>query len=85
MIPRLYARSGVINDYLLNNGLGFISTCTECRVTEERNGNYYLDMTVPKSDRLAGALAPDMIVKAMPNFTDPPQLFEINNIYYISA
>lgn len=80
MIPRLYARSGVINDYLLNNGLGFISTCTECRVTEERNGNYYLDMTVPKSDRLAGAVAPDMIVKAMPNFTDPPQLFEINNI-----
>ena len=80
MIPRLYARSGVINDYLLNNGLGFISTCTECRVTEERNGNYYLDMTVPKSDRLAGAVAPDMIVKAMPNLTDPPQLFEINNI-----
>ena len=80
MIPRLYARSGVINDYLLNNGLGFISTCTECRVTEERNGNYYLDMTVPKSDRLAGAVAPDMIVKAKPNLTDPPQLFEINNI-----
>lgn len=80
MIPRLYVRSGVINDYLLNNGLGFISTCTECRVTEERNGNYYLDMTVPKSDRLASVIAPDMIIKAMPNLTDPPQLFEINNI-----
>ena len=80
MIPRLYARSGVINDYLLNNGLGFIRTCPECRVTEERNGNYYLDMTVLKSDRLASVIAPDMIIKAMPNLTDPPQLFEINNI-----
>lgn len=79
MFPRLYNLSGTINDYMNGNGLGFIR-CTECRVREERNGNYYVDLSVPRSDRLAGVITYDKIIKAMPNFRDPPQLFIITDI-----
>lgn len=79
MFPRLYNLSGTINDYRNGNGLGFIR-CTECRVREERNGNYYVDLSVPRSDRLAGVITYDKIIKALPNFRDPPQLFIITDI-----
>ena len=42
MIPILYPSSATTFG---NNGLGGLPDATACTVTEERNGEYYLEMT----------------------------------------
>lgn len=80
MLPRLYDASFDTSAYLVRNGYGFFDRCVKNDVTEEENGNYFLEMTIDAADRLAAAVAPNMFIKAMPNFRDPPQLFEINEV-----
>ena len=76
MLPRLYNASLDKTTYD-SNGLGFIKYCKKCEVTEELNGEYTLSMTVHPRDNLADKIKVNRIIKAKPNSTDKPQLFEI--------
>lgn len=61
-------------------GLGALSDAISCEVTEERNGQYELEMTYPVSGQHYSELALRKIILAKPNFNDPPQPFRIYEI-----
>ena len=61
-------------------GLGALSDAISCEVTEERNGQYELEMTYPVSGQHYSELALRKIILAKPNFNDPPQPFRIYKI-----
>ena len=77
MIPILYESdlSGVST-----NGIGRLSDCTSCVVTEERNGEYTLTMQTPFKGKHADELKVDRIIMALPNDTSQPQYFRIVKI-----
>ena len=77
MLPRLYNNTGVFSS---GNGFGFFNHCGKCEVTEERNGEYSLEMVLMPNDRLVDIVVPGKLVKAKPNHTDPPQLFSVTDI-----
>lgn len=64
------------------NGLGALTDCISCEVTEERNGEYELVMEYPMNGAHFDELALRKIIFAKPNATDGPQAFRI---YFISA
>ena len=81
MLPRLYNANSIYKGaYLNHNGLGFLRDTISCEVTEEKNGEYFLDAVISGSDRLANVITDSMLIKAKPNDVDPPQLFEINKV-----
>ncbi|MCD8308597.1 MAG: hypothetical protein LUD19_01985 [Clostridia bacterium] len=90
MLPILYAPSSINNtdsqgnwssdELVKTNGLGFLSECISCSVTEERNGSYELTATVATSDRLINDISVCGFIKVKPNPQDDPQLFEIYKI-----
>lgn len=61
-------------------GLGVLSDAVTCEVTEERNGQYELEMTYPVSGQHYADIALRMIILAKPNYTDDPQPFRIYKI-----
>ena len=61
-------------------GLGALSDAVTCEVTEERNGQYELEMTYPVSGQHYADIALRMIILAKPNYTDNPQPFRIYKI-----
>lgn len=63
-----------------DNGLGILNDALDCKVVEERNGVYELQMSYPASGIHAGDILERRILKAKPNFTDDPQLFRIYKI-----
>jgi phage minor structural protein len=62
------------------NGIGSLAQCTECTVTEERNGTYELELKYPASGVLINLLKVDCIVLAKPNDTAQPQPFRVYRI-----
>jgi phage minor structural protein len=78
--PILYEQIDNIGTVPNNNGLGVLTDCLECMVTEERNGIYELEMKYPASGLHAKELIERRIIKAKPNYTDDPQLFRIYKI-----
>jgi len=79
MIPILYqtiTEGTVPNDY----GLGALSDCISCTITEERNGAYELTMTYSADGIHAEDIEPNRFIKAKPNYTDDPQLFRIYKV-----
>lgn len=74
MIPILYNSSET--DFS-GGGVGFLSDCTRCVVTEERNGVYECEFSYPMDGRHYSEIEPDMIIKAKPNEMSDPQLFRI--------
>ena len=73
MIPILYNS----NETDFSGGVGFLSDCTRCVVTEERNGVYECEFSYPMDGRHYSEIEPDMIIKAKPNEMSDPQLFRI--------
>lgn len=61
-------------------GLGALTDCLSCEVTEERNGAYELQMTYAAQGIHASEIQLNYYIKAKPNFTDDPQLFRIYKI-----
>ena len=61
-------------------GLGALSDCLGCSVSEERNGLYELSMTYPANGIHAEDIQPGRFIKAKPNYTDAPQLFRIYKV-----
>lgn len=79
MIPILYKTitEGVIpSDF----GAGALSDCLGYTVEENRNGEYELTLEYPANGLHAEDLEPLAIIKAKPNYTDDPQLFEIYKV-----
>lgn len=64
------------------NLLGRITEIISGKVTEERNGDYLLEMELSTTDRCADLLDTQYFIKAKPNPTDEPQFFEIYDLQY---
>ena len=61
-------------------GLGVISDAISCKVHEQRNGIYELEMSYPVSGKRYRDLAKRNIIFAKPNNSKPPQAFRIYRI-----
>lgn len=74
MIPILYNKTAV--DFS-GNGIGFLIDSLKCKVTEERNGAYELEMQYPISGQWYSDLCDGAIIKAKANETAALQLFRV--------
>lgn len=63
-----------------HNGLGTLSDCTSCIVTEERNGIYDLEMDYPVSGAHFSEVENGSLIKAVPSDGATPQIFEVYEI-----
>lgn len=61
-------------------GLGTLSDCISCTVTEERNGPYELEMQYPLKGLHFEDIEPRTIILAKPNAVDDPQAFRVYKI-----
>jgi len=78
MIPRLYSRD--TTDF---TGMGIcpLNDAVSCMVTEERNGQYTLEMVYPVSGQWFGEIKVDRIILAQAHESDThPQPFRIESI-----
>ena len=77
MIPILYkADTTEFETY----GIGALSECTLCEVTEERNGAFECTLKYHITGRLFAELKNERLIKAKPNDTSKEQLFRIYRI-----
>lgn len=79
MIPILYSsitEGTVPNDY----GIGALTDCLTCEVTEERNGAFELTLTYAAQGIHAEDIQVDRYIKAKPNYTATAQLFRIYKV-----
>lgn len=77
MIPIIYAANETA---FMTNGIGALSDCISCLVTEERNGKYELEMQYPSNGLWSEDIDVGMVIKAKANDTDAPQLFQIYDV-----
>lgn len=77
MIPILYKADAV--DFS-TFGIGALSECTLCEVSEERNGAFECTLKYPITGRLFSELKNERLIKAKPNDTSEEQLFRIYRI-----
>lgn len=77
MIPILYKAD--TTDFE-NYGIGALSECTLCEVTEERNGAFECTLKYPVTGILFAELKNERLIKAKPNDTSKEQLFRIYRI-----
>lgn len=79
MLPILYGENSTKEELLNTNGLGVLTTCTECTVTEERNGIFECSITVVISDadQLSKKVEVGKFVKLKANPQQVPQIFEL--------
>lgn len=77
MIPILYKADAV--DFS-TFGIGALSECTLCEVTEERNGAFECTLKYPVTGILFSELKNERLIKAKPNDTSEEQLFRIYRI-----
>ena len=84
MIPILYnsVTAPTVPDHY---GVGALTDCLSCEVTEERNGSYELTMTYAANGIHAEDIAVEAFIKAKPNFMDDPQLFRIYRVGKVMA
>lgn len=64
----------------LSNGLGTLSDATECKVTEERNGQFEVSLQYPIRGKHYSDLQYDRIIYVKPNPYSDPQAFQIYKI-----
>lgn len=92
MLPLLYETTN--RDISINsmNYLGRITQCKNCVATEERNGDYLLNVEIAISDNLARLISPQQFIKVKSNPFDEAQFFEIyevkmntNNTFEVKA
>lgn len=77
MIPIIYAANETA---FMTNGIGALSDCISCLVTEERNGKYELEMQYPSNGLWSEDIDVGMVIKAKANDKDAPQLFQIYDV-----
>lgn len=79
MFPILYDNSGNKLSDFESFGLGVLTDCSECIVTEERNRDYACDFTYPVSGRLFSDIYVGNIIKSKTH-NGSNQLFRIKKI-----
>jgi len=77
MIPVLFSASATSFD---TNGMGYITDCLECTVSEERNGAYELEMIVPTTSPNFSSITEGNIVVVVPYKNGARQAFEIDKV-----
>jgi len=77
MIPILYEQG---ETKFISQGIGSLVDAISCTVTEERNGEYELEMTYPASGKLFSELTNGRLILAKPNDTSQTQPFRIYRI-----
>lgn len=77
MMPILFPADAVAFD---THGIGTLSDCSSCTVTEERNGAFELELSYPITGVHFGHIAQRCIIFAAPNNYDNPQPFRIYRI-----
>lgn len=77
MIPVLYKADAV--DFS-TFGIGALSECTLCEVTEKRNGAFECTLKYPVTGQMFAELKNERLIKAKPNDTSKEQLFRIYRI-----
>ena len=77
MIPKLYESTEI---EFVSNGLGSLPDAISCKVTEERNGCYELEMEYPVGGLHYDLIENNRIIYAKPNETSDPQPFDIKEI-----
>lgn len=80
MIPILFSRDETA---FTSNGLGRLTNCLSCNVTEELNGNYQCVLRMPKDDVLARTIlnyGTRAIVFTTPGIGREPQPFDITRV-----
>ena len=82
MIPILYSKAETVTQLVADktNGLGRLPDAASCKVTEERNGAFTLEMTYPITGLHYADIAIGGVIKAKPNELADPQLFRIYHI-----
>lgn len=63
-----------------HNGIGVLTDCVSCVVTEERNGAFELEMAYPVDGAFYTSIVVDAIIKAKPNETKGDQLFRVYSV-----
>lgn len=74
MIPILYDKTETA---FLSNGLGRLTECTRCEVTEERNGVYELEFVYPVTGKLYSQLIQGGVVSVIHDDKKDRQAFDI--------
>lgn len=74
MIPILYDQS---EKTFTSGGLGFLTDCTSCKVTEERNGVYECEFIYPVTGSLYSKIQERAIIFATHDDSGNPQPFDI--------
>ena len=77
MIPKLYESN---ETEFKTNGLGSLSDAISCKVTEERNGAFELEMEYPVGGLHYDLIESNRIIYAKPNETSEPQPFDIKEV-----
>ena len=77
MIPILYSADEI---NFTSNGLGRLSDCISCIVTEERNGQYVMEMVYPIDGAHFDDLTYSSIIKVIPSDGATEQLFRVYKI-----
>lgn len=77
MIPILYSPT---ETNFTTNGLGGLSDCISCEVTEERNGAYTMQIVYPIDGLHFSDIAHSSIIKAIPSDGATEQLFRVYKI-----
>lgn len=81
MIPILYSSSSVTEGSVPTSyGIGALTDCIRCEASEERNGKYEMTLVYPSNGIHADQIQYGSFIKAKPNFTDVPQLFQVYKI-----
>lgn len=77
MIPILYATTATTFDH---NGIGRLSECTYCAVTEERNGVFELEMELPTTAKYFNDITVESVIVAQPRPGASGQPFRVYQI-----
>lgn len=77
MIPILYEMN---ETNFTSNGVGRLFDCTRCEVTEEKNGNYLLELDYPVSGKYFKELSTGKIILATHDKTGETEPFDIYSI-----
>lgn len=81
MIPILYAASSITEGTVPTSyGIGALTDVIEVKCSEQRNDKYELTFTYPFNGIHADQIQYGSFIKAKPNFTDDPQLFQVIKI-----
>lgn len=77
MLPILYRPE---EKNFLSNGIGILSDCVSCFVSEEENGAFELEMQYPMDGIHYVDIVDRCVIKAKPNQEGKPQLFRVYSI-----